>query len=72
MPCFAANPQELSDFDVPVYVAGRLWCPARGVVRRQSGSAQQPPPRGGPRDPGHEDYRSSDASRRDQMALTDS
>jgi hypothetical protein len=31
MPCFAAKPQELSDFDVPAYVAGRLWCPARGV-----------------------------------------
>jgi hypothetical protein len=22
-----------SDFDVPVYVAKRLWCPARGVFR---------------------------------------
>ena len=31
MPCLTANPQELSDFDVPVYVAGRLWCPAWGV-----------------------------------------
>jgi hypothetical protein len=31
IPCLAANPQELSDFDVPVYVAGRLWCPAWGV-----------------------------------------
>jgi hypothetical protein len=31
MPCLGANPQELSDFDVPAYVAGRLWCPARGV-----------------------------------------
>src|ERR1700744_518210 len=27
VPCIAANPQELSDFDVPAYVTGRLWCP---------------------------------------------
>lgn len=26
-----------SDFDVPVYVARRLWCPAWGVFRRRSG-----------------------------------
>jgi hypothetical protein len=31
MPCFAANPQGRSDFGVPAYAAGRLWCPARGV-----------------------------------------
>jgi hypothetical protein len=31
MLCLAANPQELSGFDVPVYVAGRLWCPRMGV-----------------------------------------
>jgi hypothetical protein len=27
MPCFAANPRELSGFGIPAYVAGRLWCP---------------------------------------------
>jgi hypothetical protein len=28
--CLAANPEDLTDFDVPVYVAGRLWCPRTG------------------------------------------
>ena len=35
LPC--RESQELSEFDVPVYVAGRLWCPARGVFRHRSG-----------------------------------
>lgn len=30
-PWFGANPQGQTDFDLPAEVAGRLWCPARGV-----------------------------------------